>query len=837
MKWRLYQRVSLGLLAAGLGWVASARPQGSEGQPGIEAKQAMKEAATAGDASTKSAVSVYPAAEPPRSAASQLLRDFIGDQKSLWTSPKDLRFDDALWLAPLSGIAAGLFVTDASFSRHLSKDPKTLSHYRTVSDASVGALIGGAGGMWALSHFNHNEHWRETGFLAGEAALNSLLVTESMKYSLRRERPYQDNANGSFFQSGGTSFPSEHAAAAWSVAGIVAHEYPGPLTKIMAYGLASLVDYSRIRARQHFPSDVFVGSLIGNLVAQNIYSRHHDPELGGGEWKFIGQILRGDQSFSPANHGSPYVPLDSWIYPAFDRLIALGLINSGFVDMRPWTRSECARLLGEVDDAAISNSEAEEIFRLLEAEFQGDSERSSRGSPSHGEIESLYSRVTGISGAPLTDGNHFGQTLIDDYGRPYQEGLNSVDGISAWATSGHGVGYVRAEYQHAPFAAAQSAAVRQFIYSIDGIPGVPPAQPYAEVNRIQLLDAYAGLNFENWQVTFGRQSLWWGPSQGGPFLFSDNAEPINMFRVSRVSPFKLPGFLSRMGVFKVEWFLGQFVGHDFIFRDDLGLVGQFGRPLGRQPFVEGEKISFKLTPDLEFSAAATTVFGGGPTPLTWRTFLKTYHLGSYDVLSGAVDYTDGRTTADFSYRIPGLRKWLTLYGEAFSEDEISPLPYLGKSAFQLGIYMPRIPGVPKLDLRLEGGTTAPVHFVGCHGCFYTNDVFPGGSYLNSGNIVGSWFGRGAQGEQAWSTYWLSARNKIQFRFRQQKVDANYLPHGGTLTDGGVSADFWLGKQVMVSGAVQYERWNYPLLAPRPQSNVATSMGLSFYPRRWNLQLQ
>ena len=167
---------------------------------------------------------------------------------------------------------------------------------------------------------------------------------------------------------------------------------------------------------------------------------------------------------------------------------------------------------------------------------------------------------------------------------------------------------MRAEYQHAPFAAAQSAAVRQFIYSIDGIPGVPLAQPYAEVNRIQLLDAYAGLNFENSQVTFGRQSLRWGPSQGWPFLFSDNAEPINMFRVSRLSPFKLPGFLSRMGVFKVEGFLGQFVGHDFIFRDDLGLVGQFGRPLGRQPFVEGEKISFKLTPDLEFSAAATTVF-------------------------------------------------------------------------------------------------------------------------------------------------------------------------------------------------------------------------------------
>src|SRR5260370_5357698 len=105
-------------------------------------------------------------------------------------------------------------------------------------------------------------------------------MVEGLKYSLRRERPYQGDGSGAFFQGGGTSFPSEHAAAAWSVAGVIAHEYPGPLTKIMAYGLASLADISRVRARQHFPSDGLVGSVIGNIGAQNTYSRHHDPNLG-----------------------------------------------------------------------------------------------------------------------------------------------------------------------------------------------------------------------------------------------------------------------------------------------------------------------------------------------------------------------------------------------------------------------------------------------------------------------------------------------------------------------------------------------------------------------------
>src|SRR5437016_5680474 len=201
-----------------------------------------------------------------------LARDFLGDQEQIWTSPAKLRFSDTEWLVPLSGLTAGLFVTDQDFNKHLSQNPTTINHYKTLSNAGVGALIGGAGGMWVLGHVKHNEHWSETGFLAGEAAVNSLVEVEAFKYSLRRERPYQGNGSGSFFQSGGTSFPSEHAAAAWSVAGVIAHEYPGSFTKIMAYGLASLVDISRIRGHQHFPSDVLVGSVIGNLVAQNIYS-------------------------------------------------------------------------------------------------------------------------------------------------------------------------------------------------------------------------------------------------------------------------------------------------------------------------------------------------------------------------------------------------------------------------------------------------------------------------------------------------------------------------------------------------------------------------------------
>src|SRR5437870_8287629 len=310
-----------------------------------------------------------------------LVGRFIGDQREIWTSPARLRFSDTEWLVPLSGITAGLLVTDRDFSKHLSQNPTTISHYKTLSNAGVAALVGGAGGMWVLGRVTHNEHWSETGFLAGEAALNSLVAVESFKYTLRRERPYQGDGRGPFFQSSGTSFPSEHAAAAWSVAGVIAHEYPGPFTKIMAYGLASLVSVSRVKARQHFPSDVLVGSVIGNLVAQDIYSRHHDFDLGRGEWRSLSAIARGFESAGPQNLASPYVPLESWIYPALDRLAGLGLIDSGFAGMRPWTRRECMRQLSEAEEKPTGqeSNEAQQLVDALQREFRPESEATGDG--------------------------------------------------------------------------------------------------------------------------------------------------------------------------------------------------------------------------------------------------------------------------------------------------------------------------------------------------------------------------------------------------------------------------------------------------------------------------
>ena len=163
-----------------------------------------------------------------------LPKAILHDQIGMWTSPSKVRYSDATWLVPLGGLTAAFLVTDSDFSRHLSANPSTQTTYRHISDYGAYSMAGGAAGTYFLGLLTHNEHQRESGFLSGEAAIDSLIAVEALKFATGRQRPYQDNGSGQIWK-GGSSFPSEHAAAVWSIAGIMAHEYPSPFMKFLAY--------------------------------------------------------------------------------------------------------------------------------------------------------------------------------------------------------------------------------------------------------------------------------------------------------------------------------------------------------------------------------------------------------------------------------------------------------------------------------------------------------------------------------------------------------------------------------------------------------------------------
>ncbi len=117
--------------------------------------------------------------------------------------------------------------------------------------------------------------------------------------------------------------------------------------------------------------------------------------------------------------GSTYVPIESWVYPAIERLAALRYVRSEFRSTRPWSRTECARLTDEAGDRIQEIIRANgdvpedvaETYKALEQEFSreldvlgGDRNRSL-------QMESVYSRVMSMSGPTLDDSYNFGQTI------------------------------------------------------------------------------------------------------------------------------------------------------------------------------------------------------------------------------------------------------------------------------------------------------------------------------------------------------------------------------------------------------------------------------------------
>lgn len=764
--------------------------------------------------------------------------NFLVDQKAIWKSPAHLRLSDATWLVPLGGLAAGLFATDSDVSRHLNTAPNTIHRYQELSNYGVGAMAGAGAGLYLLGRIRNDEHERETGFLAGEAAVDSLLGAEAVKYMTRRERPYVDNANG-YFWHGGDSFPSEHAAAAWSIAGVIAHEYPGPLPKLAAYGLATAISVSRINGQQHFPSDVLVGSALGYLVAQYVYNRHHNPDLLGGPWPRLGVHPERPSHWQAKNMGSPYVPLDSWVYPAMLRLAALGYIDTDAEGMRPWTRMECARLIQEAGDHLSEDpsgpNEAEQTYDSLAKEFSNEINLLGGGENRQAQVESVYTRVTDISGEPLRDGYDFGQTITNDYGRPYAQGVSTVSGGSIWASDGPFVGYVRGEYQHAPSSPALPATALQAIQQEQGMPTAPPGVPTPSVDQFEMLDGYVGMQLGNWQVTFGKQEQWWGPDQGGAMLFSNNAAPIEMLQINRTTPFTLPSFLGRIGPIRIQYFLGRLDGYHWMYTTTFGYAGSWSQTLSDQPFITGEKLSFKPTSNLEVGFSTTTLFAGQNIPFTLHKFAQvTFRFGAYGGAYETPQHAgDSRGEFDFRYRLPGMRNWVTWYADGFTDDEPNPLWGLSmdKSAFNSGLYFSHLPKLSKLDFRVEGVFTdnPNPNPVLQHGFFYSEGTYRSG-YTNGGNLIGSWIGRQGQGAQAWSTYWFTPRTNLQLSYRHQKVSREFVPSGGTLTDAGVSANVWVGNDFNLTGMFQYEKWDFPVLASTPQTDLTSSIGITFWPK-------
>ena len=541
--------------------------------------------------------------------------------------------------------------------------------------------------------------------------------------------------------------------------------------------------------------------------------------------------------------GSTYVPMDSWVYPALDRLHSMGYLDSAYMGMRPWTRMSIAHMLDRTADkieAHPDDTEARDIYLALMGEFKEDVQGSPIQQEGHAELDSIYTVMRGITDTPLNDSYHLGQTIANDYGRPYQAGINNYTGVSGRAEAGRFSFYFRGEYQHAPAADGYSLPMAQFLSNnIDFIPfATNPSQdtiplgPIPAANHFRVLEASVSYHLLNHEISFGKNDQWLSPAFGGAMSWSTNAEAPYTFEINRVEPLRIP-LLSRLtGPFRYEFFVGSLKGHTY----------------PNSPWVHMEKVSFKPTHNLEFGFERTTIWGGKghgcldaatntivpcDEPITLHTFLKSFF--SFQNVTAQEKFSRDDPGArfgsfDFDYRLPFLRNWVTLYADSIVHDDVSPISAPRRSGYRPGIYLARFPGLQHLDLRVEGVSTDPVSNAGANGNFLYYEGVQKQGTTNKGNLFSDAIGRDGKGGQAWLTYHISPREMAQFSYRYVKVDQKFIPSGTTQNDYQFAVRKRLWNNFEARGWVQYERWVAPFYKPGVQHDTTVQAQITWFPK-------
>lgn len=156
-----------------------------------------------------------------------------------------------------------------------------------------------AAGLYLTGLFTRNDDVRETARMIMQSLTYSGTITIGLRYLFDRERPYvtDDPYKFNWFKVKSLdtqSFPSGHTAVAFATSTILAERIGTWWSRVIFYGAAGLVGFSKIRTDQHWLSDVVFGALLG--FSSSWFVLHQDADRkskkqkgekkGGGRFSF-----------------------------------------------------------------------------------------------------------------------------------------------------------------------------------------------------------------------------------------------------------------------------------------------------------------------------------------------------------------------------------------------------------------------------------------------------------------------------------------------------------------------------------------------------------------------
>jgi len=530
----------------------------------------------------------------------------------------------------------------------------------------------------------------------------------------------------------------------------------------------------------------------------------------------------------PDRAGSVYIPVDNWIYPEMVRLYELGYADTLFLGLRPWTRRSVFHVLLD-SRYAIMSGDSEEAKGILAAVLDELADEDEAVGHPRGLVygtQSAYTRLMGISGTPLRDSFHLGQTIVNDYGRPYQHGFNAIAGFSTVTEAGRFSLYVRAEYQHAPAAAGYSQALATQLSINDQIPFAPPNDPQATIpagpiaaqNPLRIVEANLSYHALGHEISFGKSDAWIGPAAGAGMAWSNNAEDIYSFRINRIEPLHIPLLSRLIGPVRYDFFYGSLKGHTD----------------PNSPYVHSDAFSFQPTTNVEFGFQRTVIFGGHDhAPVTLHTFLKGFFSASSTTFAEKYSRDDpGARFSSFhaSYRLPLMRHYATFYMDSTVHDDLSPIDAPRRAGFRTGLDLSHLPRLSKLELRAEAASTDPnISQSSGGGFFYVEAAVEKQGYTNKGLLLGDWIGREAKGGQAWLTWHLGPGQFLQFEYLNKKIPTNFVG-GTTQNQFKIETVKRFHRDLELDAWVQYEAWKAPIYLPGRQSDTSAAGQITWFPK-------
>lgn len=134
-----------------------------------------------------------------------------------------------------------------------------------LTNSAYPVTIGVQGGLMVYDYFKSDSTRGRIPWHIAEK-LVVVVLTESMKYAINRQRPYTkypDLVHPYDNTEAGLSFPSAHTSLAFNTAATLSIRFHKWYITVPAYLWASGVGYSRLYLGEHYPSDVLAGAALG----------------------------------------------------------------------------------------------------------------------------------------------------------------------------------------------------------------------------------------------------------------------------------------------------------------------------------------------------------------------------------------------------------------------------------------------------------------------------------------------------------------------------------------------------------------------------------------------